>query len=524
MEDAATSPESEHGSERALREREAAISEASDNAVTDKAPPKGRAKPQSKKLIELARMDAEFWRSPEREAFATVEIGGARINCSVGSKIFKHWLTRKYDQTFGGAPARQAFSEAIGTIEAGAALGDVEHEPALRVARYRDAVFIDLGDPSWRAVKITPKGWTIVRKVPVKFLRPRGFRSLPEPDRQGSIKELRPFVNVETEGDFRMIVAWLINALHPSKTYPILELNGEHGSAKSSTARVLRQLVDPNAAPVRQKPRDDRDLAAAAINNWVVAIDNLSSISADRADSLARLATGVGVGGRELYKDLDELIIHTARPILLNGISRLTQRSDLADRSVVITLPSIRDEHRRTEAEFWAAFERARPLILGALFNAVSCALRRFDDVNLAEMPRMADFARFVTAAEPALGWREDSFMSAYKKNRARAMETIVDADPIAQGVIEIASGEGFRGTATELLKELTVGRGEEIRRDRSWPNSPSALSGRLNRLVPTLRAFGVSMEVRRDPEKRHKIWTIASIPEFSSDADIDAN
>ena len=44
---------------------------------------------------------------------------------------------------------------------------------------------------------------------------------------------LRPFLNVADEGDYRLLVTWLLAALRPCGPYPILVLHGEQGAAKS---------------------------------------------------------------------------------------------------------------------------------------------------------------------------------------------------------------------------------------------------------------------------------------------------
>jgi hypothetical protein len=54
-----------------------------------------------------------------------------------------------------------------------------------------------------------------------------------------------------------------------------------------------------------------------------------------------------------------------------------------------------------------------RPNLAG-LLGAVSTALANLATVRLAELPRMADFAKWVSAAEPALGWTQGAFMEAY--------------------------------------------------------------------------------------------------------------
>ena len=45
------------------------------------------------------------------------------------------------------------------------------------------ALFVDLGDPTRRAVVITPGGWEIIDRPGVTFRRPKGMRPLPRADR-----------------------------------------------------------------------------------------------------------------------------------------------------------------------------------------------------------------------------------------------------------------------------------------------------------------------------------------------------
>jgi hypothetical protein len=101
---------------------------------------------------------------------------------------------------------------------------------------------------------------------------------LPEPARGGSLTDLHQLINVRDEQDVVLITAWLLAALRDCGPYPVLALTGEQGSAKSSLAAQLRSLVDPNTAPLRTLPRDERDVFIAATNGHVIAIDNVSSL------------------------------------------------------------------------------------------------------------------------------------------------------------------------------------------------------------------------------------------------------
>ena len=92
----------------------------------------------------------------------------------------------------------------------------------------------------------------------------------------GSIELLRSFINVKSDGDFVLLVAWLVAALRNRGPYPLIVLSGEQGSAKSTFSAVLRALVDPNTAPLRALPRSEHDLFIAASNAHVLAFDNVS--------------------------------------------------------------------------------------------------------------------------------------------------------------------------------------------------------------------------------------------------------
>ena len=60
----------------------------------------------------------------------------------------------------------------------------------------------------------------------------------------------------------------------------MLAISGEQGSAKTVLSKMLKALVDPNVAPVRALPREERELMIAANNGYVLAFDNVSGLPA----------------------------------------------------------------------------------------------------------------------------------------------------------------------------------------------------------------------------------------------------
>jgi hypothetical protein len=480
--------------------------------TADKADEDGGAEDSKKqrsvatRLVEMAvAAGVKLLHTPDGVAFAVVPMADHSEVIKLRSNYFSSWLKRShYRATSGKTAGAQAVADAVGTLE-GIALHDCPVETVhLRVAEKDGRLYIDLADPLWRVVEVDAAGWRIVNNAPVRFRRHKGMVSLPEPMRGGSIEQLRPFLNVASDEDWRLSVAWLLAALRPTGPYPLMVLSGQQGSAKSTTARVLRRLIDPNTAPIRCEPKDARDLMIAANASWGIVYDNLSSVPVWLSDALCRLATGGGFATRALWTDDEEMIFDAQRPVILTSIEDVTTRGDLLERSLILSLPPIPEHQRRPEKELWNKFDAECPYIFGALLDALSGALRELPGVKLSRMPRMADFAVWATACEQALRWPAGSFLLAYDKNRADANAISLDCSPLFLPLQQLLSDTPeWSGTAAELLDKLAAIAGEQVTRGREWPRRANALSGKLKRLVPNLAAVGIVVVFHRDMKRR---------------------
>ena len=136
-------------------------------------------------------------------------------------------------------------------------------------------------------------------------------------------------------------------------------------------------------------------------------------------------------------------------------------------------------------------------------------------EARLERLPRMADFALWMWACETAI-WPVGTFWSAYCRNQARAVENVIDADPVAAALRGLMSARTmWTGTATDLLDALSEEAGERATRSRLWPNSLQALSGRLRRAATFLRKVGVEFDFDREGRSRtriiHIFWSTES-------------
>ncbi|MDR3499935.1 MAG: hypothetical protein P4L72_12005 [Parvibaculum sp.] len=472
----------------------------------------GRSPKQADILLDIAQ-SAELFHAPDGTGYADVHIKGHHETWPIRSKGFKHWLMRGFFNATQGAPNSDALQSALGVIEARAHFDSPEHIVHIRVAELSGRLYLDLGDETWRVVEIDAAGWRVIDKPPIRFRRTPAMKSLPIPVGGGSIASLRPFLNVQSEQDFVLVVAWVLAALRSHGPYPVIVLSGEQGSAKSTFSEIVRALIDPNVAPLRALPREDRDLFIAANNGHVLAFDNVSGLPTWISDTLCRLASGGGFATRTLYSDQDETIFDAARPMILNGIEDIVTRPDLADRALILTLEPIPEDQRQTKDELWAAFESERPRILGVLLDAVAEGIRCLPTTRLTKLPRMADFAKWVTACETML-WPAGTFETAYCGNRNDAVERVLDADPIAAAVRTLMAKESiWTGTASDLLIALVGVADPNVVTSKTWPHNPNVLSGRLRRAGSFLRATGVNINFRKEGRTRTRTIHITTSP-----------
>lgn len=454
-------------------------------------------------LVNMVRDVAELFHGEDRVAYASFLEDGHRETWPLDSTGFREWLGARYYRDAGRAPTEAAVTSALNTLAGIGKFDGPEVKVWLRVAKHDGHYFLDLCNDAWQAVEISADGWQVLDHPPVRFRRTPTMRPLPVPATAGDLPRLWEFVNVVTE-DRPLFLAALLEMLRPDTDFIVMEFIGEQGSGKSDTQERVRDLIDPSVVGLRAAPKERGDVFIAAANNWVVSFNNLSRLSAEQQDAVCTLSTGGGFAGRTLYTNTEETVVETKRPVLINGISTLATAQDLVDRTLRFDLPEIGEEARRPKSEMLAAFEAARPVILGGLLDLFADTLRELPRVKLDKRPRMADFAAFGEAMFKAIG-RTDSFVALYRERRDFASRAALEDSPVTRAVLAYVGSPtgtcGWDGPAGGLLEALTPFRNDGDR----WPKSPPGVLRR----APTLRAClaqcgGIGQvrgtQARRDP------------------------
>src|SRR5262245_53609481 len=474
-------------------------------------------KTQAEFLIGLAKKNgASLFRTPSGDGYADIIVNGHRETWPLRSSGFRKWLRCIYFRELEAAPRKDVIEAAVETLDAEAQFScDTIYSVDLRPAYFKDKIYYDPCNAGWEVVEIAATCWNIVTNVPVRFRRTSTSRPQVTPVRGGKLDDLRSFFNLRDDKSWILLVSAMLKYFYEPGGHPIIELCGEHGTAKTTTARIISRLVDPSAAPARSPPADERDLTAAAHASYVLAYDNLSSLPLWLSDALCRLATGAGLSGRTLYTNTDETVVEAKRPLLLTGINPLALRGDIADRANKIFLEQIKQSARKDEASFWREFEAALPKLVGAVMDALVIGLKNLPNTKLANLPRMADYAIWGTACEPAYT-EPGNLIKAIELARTESVEDVLEASVAGQVLREhltrkVSSTE-WKTTANGLYAALKATATEmEVAKSDRWPADGQRLMRELMNVAPALREVGI--EIRRGKRQGRTRTVVVSHP-----------
>ena len=495
----------------------------------DKGEERNQGRPsQADALVDIG-SKAELFHDPSGAGFARILIGEHQEIWPLSSKRFKNWLRREHYLRSGKAPNSEAVSSACGVLEGIAAFDGPCHELFNRVAWFEGAIYYDLADASWRAIRIDADGWGIVERPPILFRRYAHQKAQVEPVPGGDAREVLRFLNVGP-GDELLLLVWLIADFVPDIPHPIPDFHGEKGSGKSVGQRVLRNLIDPSGIESLAFPTDVRELVQQLSHHYAPIYDNVDNLPPWISDVICRAITGEGFSKRELYSDDEDVIYSYRRVIMLNGVNVVPSRSDLLDRSILIMLSRIPRQERREERELWSEFGKALPCILGGIFDVLSQALRLYPSTELPTLERMADFTRWGAAIAEALGDGAGAFVMAYEANLNIQTREAVEGHIVGAAILALMDGlTEWSGTPSDLLGALEAA-GDEAKlfkrstngkiSVRGWPGAPHILTRRLNEIRSNLRDLG--FEITEDRVNERTI-TIRRIDRDNGQSSVDS-
>lgn len=453
-------------------------------------------KSQADKLVQLVlNNDIELFHDIDKTGYAQIRTNGHFEYYRIRGKDFKLWLAGKYWNTQHKTVNSSSLTEALNVVEAKARFEGKKHKLHNRVAKSDKRIIYDLGN--WQGILIDKSGWAKLELLPPVFKSYSHQKVQVEPLQieLDEIYKIFSYINVN-ESDSLLFLSDLTFSYVPDLPHPILALLGDYGTAKTTAAKVYRDLVDPSMLEVLTVPSSKVELAQIAEHNWILPFDNLYSIPNWFSDALCKIVTGDGFSKRELYTNNDDIIYSFKRKCILTSINQMLSSPDVLSRSIIFQLETIPNNKRKEENVFWKEFNRDKPMLLGAIFSLISKTLANLDKVNHKPFSRLADFEKWGCAVALALGKDEEDFISAYKFNIELQNRESIESSPVAKTIIDFVEfQDNWVGSPSELLAELKpISEKLQYGSDRKFPKDPRWLWRRIKEVKTDLHAYGIEI------------------------------
>lgn len=477
--------------------------------------------PQADQLLAVVRKQIVALFCDERgEPYARLKtVAGLQI-IRLNSKDFQRWVGSVVWAAQKKVIAKETIGNLVRTLEGIACHAEASHPLFVRSAQSGSDFWLDWN--GMQAIQILTDEWRVT-DPPILFRPNKILQALPEPRSAGDIRRIFDFINLPDESERLLLLSYLITSCVPDIAMPIVIVHGPHGAAKSTFLRLLKQLIDPSILELLGTVRDQGELALQAHQNRLLCFDNLTYLPDWLSDCFCRIVTGETFAKRALYTDEDTHVLSYRRLLGINGINLVATRPDLLDRAVLFELVRIPEDRRISETALLKRFVGEAGDIFGGMLDALVRARSILPRLNFIKLPRMADFARWGTAAAIALGYAPDQFLEAYWRNIRQQTESVLENNPVAQAILrflEIQNGQ-WSGDPTTLHRELAAV-ASELRIDpngRDWPKAPNWLSRRLREIHPTLAAKGIVVEDNRSDDGR--LIHLQRIEKNTDDADM---
>jgi len=382
-----------------------------------------------------------------------------------------------------------------------------------RIAMKDDCIFYDLCWPDWKIAKIDSNGYKIIDThidTPIFARKQHQLSQVkPVPVDFDALEKLCEWLRIKGDDKF-IFKIHLVSLFIEKYPMPIMVFTGEQGSIKTTLTGTVKTIVDPSNQEHLEIPDKSDDMIIQIFNRYLSAFDNITSFDYKISDRFCRVVTGLGVSKRQLYKDLDEVILTLKRKIILNGIAPSLDYPDLRDRCIFYETTPINEDKRLTLEEFNNAIEKIKPGIIDQIFTILSKAIKGYykakNDLD-GKMQRMSDFSVWGEAIARAMGAEPMSFIQVYKERLIHESLDIINSYPIfplIQTMMKSRS-EPYEDSVSNfhhLISTLADNEGVDVKsRYSKFPKAPNKVSQQMKILRPVFRKLGIEINFTK--------WTI---------------
>lgn len=356
-----------------------------------------------------------------------------------------------------------------------------------------NTLYYDLNNQAGEIIKITEDNMEIVPQGDVLFRRFHNMDEQVRPINCVDTGAILKYFNINSDEDKHLFLVYMISLFIPHIDMPLLVLNGQAGTGKSSFFKFVKELVDP---PVQKKltwysfPSKQKDLEIQLTRWYFHTYDNLSGIKKDISDIFCQVVTWGGYSTKKNYTDEDMIDRTFVVRLWIGSIEKVIWYKDLIDRSLMFNLETIGQEINPNK--IMEDFIADKPEILDFIFCTLALTLGNTDEIT--SFPRMWDFVKWWEKISRTLWYEKDLFLHRYREKIKRQHRDI-NVEIIPSWVMDILEyvfslWETWDGEPNKLFS-IAV----NILKLQSAPNEPSSFSKTLYKYIPHLKTLGIHVE-----------------------------
>ena len=471
-------------------------------------------------LADIKQEGHQFYHDKVENAYVAVPLENGHIEyMAVNDKRYKQSLRRMFYKNYDKTISAEAMHQVIDTIEAEANYNSTEIIPATRCKYSNGHIYYYLADEEQTVFCIDKEGIRILEACPIPFIKCQNMLEQVMPmDRRKKKGEKKPtfrtlarkYWKFESDDDMILHNVVLLTRFISDIPAPMLYYKGDRGSAKTTSIRLDKMLVDPSYTDIKALPTSVNDVISALSGQYMICFDNVEGgITKDVANILCISCSSGFFSKRKLFTDNESAHIKLSTRLSFSGITTISGRADFLDRCICLSTKRIPASQRQPVNDILEEFQKDLPYLLYKSMKILSKALVIYEKLELSELPRMADFAKFGFAIAEAFNYGGYKFLEIYRKNQDELLEMMVEEDTILSVLIDfIGKRNYFCGKMMELRVQL-IEQAEDMGIDvRCLLKAENSLSRKLNQSQSVLAMFNIFLERGKSNGSRYiKIW-----------------
>jgi hypothetical protein len=407
------------------------------------------------------------------EVYAVINVNTHVETIHLGSKRAKQWLRYSYSKDIASDEIHtdDVYQNALEQIISNAQMSEIHRTKVhTRVAQTDDAIWYDLGNEKWEAIKITKESTSKVAldmESPI-FRRPQALSQQVYPVvtndddlHSDPLDEICKLLLIKKR-DFGLFKVHLIAMLLEKYPIPMIVFDGTAGTGKSTLSASIKRIIDPSGRAIEDNviamAEKNEELVIQLYHRYLTAFDNVGNFKESRSDILCRAITGGSNPKRKLYTNDDEVMMSFMRKIVLNGVIPSLDYTDLQSRILNYGREEMTGENRKSERQYWKEFDELLPKVLGRIFIVLCKAMRSFDKISPTIKPntRLADFEIWGEVISQVLGNKKGEFGEMLLNKISEGQNSITDNYPIVSCITILMNNHRIlEDTAQNMFSRL---------------------------------------------------------------------